>query len=362
MSDANVNLPGLNSNYSDNSTPNTGSDNRELYMELFSQEVLQAFMQNQVAMERISVKQISGAKSYRWPATGRLDAAEVHTPGSEILGQEVLHSERVISVDQQLVASVFTDSVDDALVAYDERSIMAYQAGQTLANTADQFALQSMSLAAEAPATVQGLDGGSVLGFTDAGAIAGNMDLVLDAIFAGLREMDQKFVPGTDRNIFVDSLVYYSLMRDPTVAIGQQQYQNAKSPIAAFMSRDTGGTGDLNSAGGMPRIGGAALIKTQNLLRQNITGTPGGKYDVDNTNTVALLNTPQAVGAVKLIGLTTDSTWDPRRLGWLTVARMALGMGVLRPECAVLISDAGGESLTPETGTAGNRPGDSGGA
>jgi hypothetical protein len=45
----------------------------------------------------------------------------------------------------------------------------------------------------------------------------------------------------------------------------------------------------------------------------------------------------QAIGTVKLKDLVLETTYDPRRLGTLMTARMALGHGILRPECAVSI-------------------------
>ena len=44
-----------------------------------------------------------------------------------------------------------------------------------------------------------------------------------------------------------------------------------------------------------------------------------------------------AVGTVKLKDLVMEATYDPRRLGTLMTARLALGSNFLRPESAVRI-------------------------
>jgi hypothetical protein len=43
---------------------------------------------------------------------------------------------------------------------------------------------------------------------------------------------------------------------------------------------------------------------------------------------------------VKLKDLVLENTYDPRRLGNLLTARLALGHGILRPEAAVSVKQA----------------------
>jgi hypothetical protein len=49
---------------------------------------------------------------------------------------------------------------------------------------------------------------------------------------------------------------------------------------------------------------------------------------------------PEAVGTVKLIDLAVETEYDMRRQGYLTLAKYAMGHGILRPECAVEIKTA----------------------
>jgi len=42
---------------------------------------------------------------------------------------------------------------------------------------------------------------------------------------------------------------------------------------------------------------------------------------------------PQAMGTVKLLDLASEMEYDIRRQGTLMVSKMAVGHGILRPEC-----------------------------
>ena len=352
MSDAQVFSPGVEKNYVAGSASTSSA--KKLFLELFGGEVMHAFNQAQVTMNRHMVRTIPNGKSARFPATGKTSAT-THTPGAEILGQEFKHAERVISIDDLLISSVFVDVLDEAMNHYPIRAEYSKQIGEALANTMDQHVLQCMTLAANTASTVQDLDGGSVLGFSSANSITGNYELLIDAIYGSLRELDDKNVPSGSRQVFLNPLAYYSLLRDPTVGTSTPNYWQRRSPIGTIMSRDAGGSGSIQSAQ-VPQIGGADIIKTNNLLQSAITGTPGDKYNVDQSDTVALVNTPASVGTVKLMGLSIESSYDPRRLGSLVVGKYAVGHGVLRPECAVEITDAASNSLTPAKSADGNRP------
>ena len=326
----------------------SASDKTALFLELFGGEVLNAFNQAQVTMGRHKVRTIPNGKSARFPATWKTDAYE-HVPGAELLMQEVQHTEKIIEINGLLVAPVFIDVLDEAMNHYEVRAEYSKQIGEILANTMDQHVLQNMTLAARALANFDGNPtaaghGGSKLGFSTGGGVAGadaittdGYDLLIDAIYAGHRLLDGKNVRG-NRQVFMGPLAFWSLMRDPNVT--QPTNLSNKSPIANIMSRDLAGTGSL-AEGFMPSIGGAELVKTNNLKQANITGT----YAVDQSKTIALMNTGDCVGTVKLLGLSMEQTYDLRRQGHIIVGKYAAGHGILRPECAIEINDAGSLDL-----------------
>jgi len=337
-------------------TVSTFANRTALFLELFGGEVLNAFNQAQVTMSRHKVRTIPNGKSARFPATWKTDAYE-HDPGDELVMQQVQHSEKVIAIDKLLVAPVFIDGLDEAMNHYPVRAEYSKQIGEILANTMDQHVLQTMTLAAAAAATFAGATGatghgGSRLGFSAGGTGAGTgidaitidgYDLLIDAIFAGHRLLDGKNVSGT-RQVFMGPLAFWSLMRDPNATVAGGALSN-KSPIANIMSRDVAGTGSL-AAGFLPSIGGAELVKTNNLKQTNIQT---GNYQVDQSKTIALMNTGDCVGTVKLVGLSMEQTYDLRRQGHILVGKYAVGHGILRPECAIEISDAGSLTLASTT-------------
>ena len=69
-------------------------DNRELFLSVFGGEVLTAFDSATVTLDKHFIKNLSGgAKSYRFPKTWKA-SAEYHTPGSELLGNDLSTANR----------------------------------------------------------------------------------------------------------------------------------------------------------------------------------------------------------------------------------------------------------------------------
>ena len=79
------------------------------------------------------------------------------------------------------------------------------------------------------------------------------------------------------------------------------------------------------------------MVKTNNIPKGQFT-SQNSKYDINATDTVALVLQKGAVGTVNLMGLATESEYDMRRQGTLALAKYACGHGVLRPEMAVELS------------------------
>jgi hypothetical protein len=289
----------------------------ELFIKVFSGEVLSAFDESNVVMDKHVVRQIASGKSASFPATWKVTAA-YHTPGAEIVGQTSAISERVILIDGMLVSSVFLAEIDEAMAHYDVRSEYAKQTGAVLSNTWDKNVLQAGCLAARASATVTGGFGGTQL--TSATTLYKTSAVDLAAgIYSAAQTMDEKDIPEGDRNVFVKPAQYYLLAQS-----------------TALINRDWGGNGSY-SEGKIVNIAGMPIVKTNHLPTTNLSQVSGtnGTYHGDFTKTAALVMTRGAVGTVKLRDLAMSVDYDPRRLGHLIVSRYAVGHGILRPECAV---------------------------
>ena len=201
---------------------------------------------------------------------------------------------------------------------YDVRSIYSKENGLALAYAMDANILQTGVLAARASNPVQGLPGGTSLinanYKTDSTTLAGGF-------YQAAQVLDENAVPDVERSAYVRPAQYYLLAQN-TTAINQLY----------------GGQGSY-SEGTITKIANIELVKTLQLPITNITtGLP--KYQVDASNTAALIMTKQAVGTVKLMDLSMQSAYDIRRQGTLLVARYAVGHGILRPDAAVELKAA----------------------
>lgn len=288
-----------------------------LFLKVFGGEVLTAFEEANKVMDKHTVRTISSGKSASFPATWKVSAG-YHTAGAEIVGQTSNVNERVITIDDLLLSSVFIALIDEAKNHYDVRSIYSKEVGRALAYQWDKNVLQTGVLAARAAATVTGAYGGTAL--TSATTLYKTSAVDLAAgIYAGVQAMDEKDIPEEEEKYaFVRPAQYYLLAQS-----------------TALLNRDwTYGEGGNYAQGKVLQVGGAQIVKTNHLPITNVAAGPTA-YQGDFTKTAGLLMTKQAVGTVKLLDLAQEMAYDIRRQGTLIVSKYAVGHGILRPECSV---------------------------
>lgn len=295
---------------------NLAGDVRDLFLEVFGGEVLTTFTEKNKFMGRHRVRTIEEGKSASFPAIGKAEA-DYHTPGEEITGQTIAHSERVITIDDLLVAPVFVPNVDEAMNHYDVRRDYSRQLGAALARRFDRNVARMFGVAARSAATITGLNGGTVLEDSTADSDA---DALAGALFDAAAAMDEKDIPDEERFVFVKPATYYNLVQSSSKAI----------------HKDYGGEGSY-AGGSIIRIAGFPIIPTNNLPTTDESANLDikEKYRDDFSTTVALAVQRQAVGTVKLMDLSVEMGWDMRRQGTLMLAKYLMGHGILRPECAV---------------------------
>jgi hypothetical protein len=291
---------------------NSSGDRNALFLKLFGGEVMTAFEEANVFLDKTMVRSISSGKSAQFPATWKV-VAGYHTPGSEILGQNTNANERIINIDDLLVASAFIANIDEAKAHYDVRSVYSKECGRALSRTLDRNLAQLGCLAARASATVAGGFGGSVLinaSFATDGAV------IASGVFAAGQTFDEKDIPEDDRYAFFRPAQYQLLAQTTNV-----------------INRDWGGSGSY-ADGKVLKLDNIAVIKTNNLPQSVISdGMP--QYRGSFVNTRGLVMHKAAVGTVKLMDLSTESEYQINRQGTLMVSKYALGSDILRPECAV---------------------------
>lgn len=295
---------------------NLAGDDQALFLKVFSGEVLTAFHRDNVFLDRSMVRTISNGRSAQFPVTGTVTAA-YHTPGTELNGTPIAAAERVITIDDLLVAQVFIARIDEAKNHYDVRSVYSEEAGKVLAETMDKNLAQVGVLAARAASPITGAPGGSVL--TNAG-YGTDSTVLASGLFTAAQTLDEKNV-GKERNVFLRPAQYYLLAQNTTVI--NQWY---------------GGQGAI-SDGTVLKVAGIEVVKTNALPNTNvITGVAA--YQGNFATTVGLVMHKSAIGTVKLLDLATESDYDIRRQGTLIVSKYAVGHGILRSECAVELKTA----------------------
>ncbi len=308
-------------------------DPKALFLKVFSGEVLTSFANKTVTMGRHQVRTIQNGKSASFPVMGRTDAA-YHTPGAQITGDKIQHNERIISIDDLLLSSVFIANIDEAMNHYDVRSPYSAEMGIALANQMDRHVLQTIVQAATTttakPASETDRVGTVITNADITGtAMESDPDDLIEAIFAAAEALDEKNVPEEGRVIYVKPDSYYRLANSSKV-----------------INVDFGNAGNGSTASGrVMRVAGMDIIKTNNLPTTNVsTGVDAGdanaRHAVDASNTVALVAHPSAVGTVKLMDLATEMEYQIERQGTLLVAKYAVGHGVLRPEAAVQLKSS----------------------
>lgn len=323
MSNATVSRLGL--------VDNTGTDFDALFLKVFSGEVLTAFTRNNIFNEQLhSVRTITSGKSAQFPVLGTATAA-YHTPGNLLTGgNQIRHGERLISIDDLLIADVFVSKLEELKNHYDVRAAYADELGKALAKTYDSNVAKMIANASRASSTLTGIAGGLTLtlgsGNTASASVSG--DEIAAAIYDIAQAFDERDIPPTDRFCVLPPAEYYKLAESATRTVD--------------VDFNPGGNGSFAS-GKIQQVAGIPVMMSNNVPQSNVSSNPSGAnntYSGDDSKTIGLVFHKSAVGTVKLMDMTTEITGNDYATmyqGTLMVAKYALGHGILRPECAATI-------------------------
>lgn len=292
-----------------------------LFLKVFSGEVMSTFNANTVMKEKTRIRSISNGKSAQFPAIGKT-IAEYHTAGAEILGNNIEHGEKVITIDDMLIANTFISNIDEAKNHYSVRSEYSKQMGQALSQTYDRNLLSMAVKAARDPSGLgAGVAGQGNASSENLGTLTPSISQIVTGIYDAAAALDERNVPETERYVIVSPTVYYGLVQEDKL-----------------INRDFGQNGSY-SDGTVLNVAGMTIVKSNNMAvdHTTATGVPdfNSKYAVDATDARALVIQRQALGTVQLMDMATEMEYDIRRQGTLAVSKMAVGHGVLRPECII---------------------------
>ena len=313
---------------------NAGGAEDALFLKVFAGEVLTSFDRASKTGGAEMVRTISSGKSATFPVMGRISSA-YHTAGAEILGSDVNHNEKVITINDLLISSVFLSNIEEAKNHWDVRNAYSSEIGRALAYAKDRHILINIGRASVASANVSDSN-------YPAGTTLTNLDIAhatdstaanafITELFSAAQTLDDNYVPSEGRKCFLKPENYYKLA-------------NATNAINV----DFRGQGSI-AEGRVQKIAGIELVPVAHFTNFHVTagvavGSYGAggttPYTINLTDYAGLVSHPSAVGTVKLMDLAVESEYDIRRQGTLMVAKYAMGHDVLRPEAAVGIKSA----------------------
>ncbi len=341
---------------------NASGGTNELFLKVFANEILTAFDEANVMKDLHTIRTISSGKSAQFPVTG-IATAKYHTVGEDILEEDtgggytsnIKHAEKIINIDDVLLAASFIANIDEMKNHYDVRSIYSKELGKALAKRFDLATMKTLFAAAGSDGTADNPNGiileaaGTDVSGSSPCAGVSTAANIISTITTMAQKLDENDVPSDDRFIILTPESYYKLMAADSAAInrdfngGRGDLTSAPAPQVAgidivksnhladviALGNDSGGaTDDQNSANDVHPSGNAG---------SRTEGGGGVGYDGNYTGLLALGGHKSAIGTVKLMDLTTESEYVMTKQGTALVAKYAMGHGVLRPECAVKV-------------------------
>ena len=112
-------------------------DANALFLKIYAGEVISMFDRENQMLGMTTVRTINKGHSSKFPVTGSISSS-YHTIGNEILGTAVKHAEKVINIDDMLIAHAFIGEIDELKNEYEVRSIYSKEMGFALARTVDK--------------------------------------------------------------------------------------------------------------------------------------------------------------------------------------------------------------------------------
>jgi hypothetical protein len=302
------------------------TDDRNLFLKVFGGEVLVAFQERVLTLDKHQIRSISSGKSAQFPKTWKATSS-YHTAGQELLGDDIDTTEVVITVDGLLTSSTAIYDLDEKMAHFDVTGEFSAELGRELARAFDRNVMRAIILAARTAASGP-FPAGNVItdaSLTNSGAVDGKA--WIDAIRAANILMFNKDVPeDQSKYMLVNATVFDAI-----------KYAKDANGNYLVINRDfgnvSGSPSELQSA---LQFDGVTIFKQRTVpsTDQSADLTVYSKYRANYSTTTGVLWTPMAVGTVKLMDVAMETERDVRRQEDFMVSKMAVGHGTLRPECA----------------------------
>ena len=294
------------------------ADPNELFLKTFAGEVLTAFETKVKLKDKHRTRTISQGQSAQFPATFKA-SARYHTPGTEITGQVIPHSEVVVTLDDLLIADVFVAKIDELKNHYDVRAPYSKELGDALALFYDKNVCRNIVLASRGAELFTGDGGGSSL---TAAGFATDAATIVDGFSDATQAMEERDVP-------VEDFPIYGAVKPAQWYLLANYDKN--------INKDYDGAGNIKSLV-VTTLAGVNVVKSNAFpfgVDDSANTNIPAKYRANFTNTRFVVWVEAAAATLQLMGLQFEEGWDIRRQGTLMLAKMAVGHGTLRTKCAV---------------------------
>lgn len=328
-------------------------DTDALFLKVFANEVLTTFEEVNVMKDLHTVRTISSGKSAQFPTMGKA-TAKYHTPGEDVFESgngtdyvsTINHKERIINIDDVLIAATSIANIDELKNHYDVRSAYSTELGRALAKRFDLATMRTLVAASQVdsagranPDAGQGIkiDLGTTAGAPADLSSAANLIQTFRLI---AQKLDEQDIPAEDRFVILTPELYYLLAGSDNAAI----------------NRDFGGSGSIASGNVMELVGLKIYSSThltdittndttgddsnaKNNPFDDADGASAGKGYLDAGLDVLkfVAGHKSAIGTVKLMDLAVESEYSIPKQATLMLAKYAMGHGILRPEGAVSV-------------------------
>jgi len=292
-------------------TATNATNNRDLYLKLFSGEMFTGFQRETIARDLVMKRTLTNGKSLQFIYTGRT-SAEYHTPGNSILGNSDKTppvAEKTVTVDDLLISSAFVYELDETLAHYELRGEISKKIGYALAQKYDRLIFRAIAKGARQASPV------SLSNFVEPGGTqirvgaGSNADDALDdqklvtAFYDAAAALDEKGVSDDGRVAVLNPRQYYALI------------QGASDN--GLINRDVQGT-SLQSGNGVIEIAGIKIYKSMNVPFFSKYGTKyapnSGASAATDLDTVDPGNTGDFVSeAIETATTVTGNNYGPRQ-------------------------------------------------
>ena len=292
-------------------TATNATNNRDLYLKLFSGEMFTGFQRETIARDLVMKRTLTNGKSLQFIYTGRT-SAEYHTPGNSILGNSDKTppvAEKTITVDDLLISSAFVYELDETLAHYELRGEISKKIGYALAQKYDRLIFRAIAKGARQASPV------SLSNFIEPGGTqiqvgggsnaddALNSTHLINAFYDAAAALDEKGVSDDGRVAVLNPRQYYALI------------QNVETN--GLINRNVRGDA-LQSGNGIIEIAGITIYKSMNTPFFSKYGTKyapsSGASAATDLDTVDPGNTGSFVSeSIETATTVTGNNYGPRQ-------------------------------------------------